>query len=151
MGRRRKGNKLDGWIVLDKPADMTSNAALGAVKRLLKPVKAGFAGTLDPLATGLLPIGLGEATKAMPYIVSNTKSYDFDVAWGEDRDTLDRDGTPTGHTGPVPEERPLRDALPGFLGEIDQVPPAFSAIKVDGQRAYDLARDGQPEIGRAHV
>ncbi|MBB4211282.1 tRNA pseudouridine synthase B [Rhodothalassium salexigens DSM 2132] len=143
MARRRRGNKLNGWIVLDKPADMTSNAALGAVKRLVKPQKAGFAGTLDPLATGILPIGLGEATKAMAFIVDNTKTYDFTIAWGEARDTLDRDGQVTETGGATPTAPAIEAHLDDFVGTIDQVPPAFSAIKVDGRRAYDLAREGE--------
>ena len=143
MNRVRKGYKLDGWINLDKPAGLTSTQALARVKRALKPQKIGHAGTLDPLATGILPLALGEATKTIPYAVDSIKTYTFAVLWGEARDTDDAEGEVIA-TSPVrPDEAQIRAILPRFLGEIEQVPPRFSAIKIDGQRAYDLARDGE--------
>ncbi|MCH8861893.1 MAG: tRNA pseudouridine(55) synthase TruB [Proteobacteria bacterium] len=151
MGRRRRGKKIDGWIVLDKPLGLSSTAALGAVKRLLHPQKAGHGGTLDPLATGVLPIALGEATKTMPFIVDSTKEYEFQVCWGEERNTDDREGEVTHTSDHRPDARQIDAALGGFIGEIEQIPPAFSAIKVDGTRAYDLARAGKPPEMRART
>ncbi len=143
MGRRKRGKAIHGWLVLDKPAGMTSTQAVGAVRRLFDAQKAGHAGTLDPLATGLLPIALGEATKTVPYAVDGTKHYLFTVRWGAATDTDDAEG----RVVETSERRPAREAiealLPGFTGEILQVPPAFSAIKVAGERAYDLAREGE--------
>jgi tRNA pseudouridine55 synthase len=143
MARRKKGRAVHGWLVLDKPAGMTSTQAVGAVRRLYDARKAGHAGTLDPLATGVLPIAFGEATKTMPYAVDGTKHYCFTVRWGAATDTDDAEG----ETVATSELRPARAAiealLPSFTGEILQTPPAFSAIKVDGARAYDLAREGE--------
>ena len=143
MARRKKGRAIHGWLVLDKPADMTSTQAVGTVRRLYDARKAGHAGTLDPLATGVLPIALGEATKTVPYAVEGTKHYRFTVRWGAATDTDDAEG----ETVATSELRPAREAiealLPSFTGEIQQTPPAFSAIKVDGARAYDLAREGE--------
>ena len=144
MSRRRRGNKIDGWIVLDKPLGLSSTAAVGAVKRLLHPQKAGHGGTLDPLATGVLPIGLGEATKTMPFILDSTKEYEFEVCWGEERNTDDREGEVTATSDHRPSAQEIDATISGFMGEIEQIPPAFSAIKVDGARAYDLARAGKP-------
>jgi tRNA pseudouridine55 synthase len=141
MTRRRKGRPVNGWIILDKPAGMSSSQAVGAVKRIMDVAKAGHGGTLDPLATGVLPIALGEATKTVSYAMEGSKSYRFTVCWGESRTTLDGEGDIT-ETSTV---RPTRDdivgALPEFTGDIKQIPPIFSAIKVDGQRAYKLARE----------
>lgn len=143
MGRVRKGFKLDGWINLDKPAGLTSTQALARVKRALKPQKIGHAGTLDPLATGILPLALGEATKTIPYAQDGIKTYTFAVLWGEARDTDDAEGQVTA-TSPVrPTAAQVEAVIPQFLGEIEQTPPRFSAIKIDGQRAYDLAREGE--------
>ena len=143
MGRRKKGRAIHGWLVLDKPVGMTSTQAVGAVRRLFDARKAGHAGTLDPLATGVLPIALGEATKTVPYAVDGTKHYRFTVRWGAGTDTDDAEGRITATS----ELRPAREAvealLPRFTGSILQTPPAFSAIKVDGNRAYDLARAGE--------
>ena len=143
MARRKKGKSVHGWLVLDKRTGMTSTQAVGAVRRLFDARKAGHAGTLDPLATGLLPIALGEATKTVPYAVDGTKHYRFTVRWGAATDTDDAEGRIT-ETSTV---RPTRDAiealLPQFTGDISQVPPAYSAIKVAGERAYDLAREGE--------
>ncbi|MBX6320368.1 MAG: tRNA pseudouridine(55) synthase TruB [Rhodospirillaceae bacterium] len=143
MARRRRGQPVHGWIVLDKPGGMTSTQAVAAVKRLTDAAKAGHAGTLDPLATGVLPIALGEATKTMPFVVDAQKRYRFTVRWGEARSTDDAQGEVTATSARRPSRQEILTALPQFLGTIEQVPPAFSALKVDGQRAYDLARAGQ--------
>jgi tRNA pseudouridine55 synthase len=147
-GRRNQQRKRDkrdvhGWVVLDKPVGMTSTHAVSVVKRLFSAKRAGHAGTLDPLASGLLPIALGEATKTVPFVMDGRKAYRFTARWGEERDSDDADGKVTA----ISPERPLADAvralLPRFTGTIEQVPPRFSAIKVDGERAYDLARAGE--------
>ncbi len=145
--RKRKGNIINGWINLDKPAGMGSTNAVGAIKRLLKPQKAGHAGTLDPLASGILPIALGEATKTIPFAQDHLKTYTFYIRWGEQRSTDDAEGEVVATSDVRPSEKNILAALPAFTGEIEQVPPQFSAIKIDGQRAYDLARDGEtPEL-----
>jgi len=143
MSRRKKGRPVNGWLVLDKPAGLTSTHAVNAIKRLLDARKAGHAGTLDPLATGILPIGFGEATKTMNFAVDSTKGYRFTVQWGSQTDTDDAEGavTDTSQTRPTLEQ--IENALDAFRGDISQIPPQYSAIKVDGQRAYDLARDGE--------
>ncbi|MHA1112980.1 MAG: tRNA pseudouridine(55) synthase TruB [Alphaproteobacteria bacterium] len=144
-GRRgRRGHPVHGWLVIDKSAGMTSARAVAVVKRRLDALKAGHAGTLDPLATGVLPIALGEATKTMAFIVDADKSYRFTLRWGEARNTDDTEGAVTETSDMRPDAAAIRAALSGFLGEIDQVPPAFSAIKVAGRRAYDLARADAP-------
>jgi tRNA pseudouridine55 synthase len=143
VGRRKSGEAVSGWVCLDKPYDLTSTQAVGRVRRLFNAQKAGHAGTLDPLATGVLPIALGEATKTVSFMMDAGKTYRFTIAWGRTTTTLDREG----ETSAASDVRPTADeaaaALPAFIGEIDQVPPAFSAIKVEGERAYDLARAGQ--------
>jgi len=143
VGRRKSGEAVSGWVCLDKPYDLTSTQAVGRIRRLFNAQKAGHAGTLDPLATGVLPIALGEATKTVSFMMDAGKTYRFTIAWGRTTTTLDREG----ETSAASDVRPTADqaaaALPAFIGEIDQVPPAFSAIKVDGERAYDLARAGQ--------
>jgi len=144
MARGKKNrNKVDGWIILDKPVGLTSTQALGKVKRLLNPQKAGHAGTLDPLASGLLPLAFGEATKTVPFVMDGRKIYRFEVTWGAETETDDAEGAVTA----AAETRPSRDEiaalLPAFTGEILQAPPRFSAIKIDGARAYDLARAGE--------
>ena len=143
MNRVRKGYKLDGWINLDKPAGLTSTQALARVKRALKPQKIGHAGTLDPLATGILPLALGEATKTIPFAQDRDKTYRFTVRWGIATDTEDAEGEVIATSPLRPAAEQVNAALPRFLGEIEQIPPRFSAIKIDGQRAYDLARDGE--------
>jgi tRNA pseudouridine55 synthase len=142
MSRKKRGNPVHGWLVLDKPAGMTSTAAVGAIKRLYNAQKAGHAGTLDPLATGLLPIALGEATKTVPYIVDAAKSYQFTMRWGVETDTDDGEGAVMRAGGRIPSDREIAEVLPEFTGEILQTPPRYSAIKVEGERAYDLAREG---------
>ncbi len=142
MARRRKGRPIHGWLVLDKPEGMTSTAAVAAVKRRLGAAKAGHAGTLDPFATGILPIALGEATKTVPYVQDGDKHYRFTVRWGIGTDTNDCDGTVTETRDGRPDRSQIEAVLDRFVGEIEQVPPAFSAIRVGGRRAYDLARAG---------
>lgn len=143
MAKTRKGNKLDGWINLDKPAGLTSTQALARVKRALRPQKIGHAGTLDPLATGILPLALGEATKTIPYAQDRDKTYRFTVQWGAATDTEDTEGQVIATSDSRPTEAEIRAAMPRFLGEIEQIPPRYSAIKIDGERAYDRARDGE--------
>ncbi len=143
MGRRKKGNPINGWVVLDKSIGMTSTQAVGKVRWLFQAQKAGHAGTLDPLATGILPIALGEATKTVPYAVDGQKAYRFTVRWGVETDTDDAEGQVVGRSDMRPTRAAIEALLPSFLGEILQTPPAFSAIKIDGQRAYDLARQGE--------
>jgi tRNA pseudouridine55 synthase len=143
MARRKKGKTIHGWVVLDKPAGMTSTQAVGAVRRLYDARKAGHAGTLDPLATGVLPIALGEATKTVPYAVDGTKHYRFTVRWGEATDTDDAEGEIVATSDVRPAREAIEALLPRFTGEIMQTPPIYSAIKVDGARAYDLAREGE--------
>jgi len=143
MARRKKGKAVHGWLVLDKPAGMTSTQAVSVVRRLFDAQKAGHAGTLDPLATGVIPIALGEATKTVPYAVEGEKGYRFTVRWGVETDTDDAEGRVAENSDSRPEKRAIEDLLPQFVGEILQRPPAFSAIKVDGARAYDLARAGE--------
>ena len=142
MGRRKKGEIVNGWVCLDKPFGMGSTEAVSKVRRLFDAQKAGHAGTLDPLASGILPIALGEATKTVPFMMEAQKVYRFTINWGISTDSLDREGEITGRSDVRPGVEAVRAALPAFVGEIDQVPPQFSAIKVDGQRAYDLAREG---------
>jgi tRNA pseudouridine55 synthase len=143
MARRKKGDAVSGWICLDKPYDLTSTHAVSRVRRLFNAQKAGHAGTLDPLATGILPIALGEATKTVPFLVDSDKTYRFTIEWGRTTTTLDREGETTAESDVRPDRAAIEAALPAFVGEISQVPPAYSAIKVDGERAYDLARAGE--------
>jgi tRNA pseudouridine55 synthase len=144
MGRSRKsGQKINGWVILDKAFGMTSTAAVGAVRKIFDANKAGHAGTLDPLASGVLPIALGEATKTLPYVVDTEKSYQFTLKWGEATTTDDREGETTDQSNVRPSEADITAGLIDFIGEIMQVPPAFSAIKVNGERAYDMARRGE--------
>ena len=144
-GKPRKKQKSDvhGWLILDKPVGMTSTHAVSVAKRVFNARRAGHAGTLDPLASGLLPIAFGEATKTVPFVMEGRKRYVFTVRWGEERDTDDSEGTVTGRSDQRPDAAAVRSIVPQFLGEIEQVPPRYSAIKVAGERAYDLARDGE--------
>lgn len=143
MARRKKGNPVHGWLILDKPLGATSTQALGAVKRIYEAQKAGHAGTLDPLATGILPIAFGEATKTVSFAVDGEKAYRFTVRWGEETNTDDAEGQVTARSDKRPTVDEIEALLPQFTGEISQTPPAFSAIKIDGNRAYDLAREGE--------
>ena len=142
LARRRKGNPVHGWVVLDKPYAAGSTAMVGKIRWLFKAQKAGHAGTLDPLATGILPIALGEATKTVPFMMDGRKSYEFTMRWGVSTATIDSEGAIIAQSDVRPTPRDIIAALPEFNGEIMQIPPKFSAIKIDGQRAYDLARAG---------
>ncbi|MHB8528226.1 MAG: tRNA pseudouridine(55) synthase TruB, partial [Caulobacteraceae bacterium] len=144
MARRRKGEPVSGWICLDKPYDLGSTQAVGRVRRALNAQKAGHAGTLDPLATGVLPIALGEATKTVPFLAEADKTYRFAIAWGETTASFDREGAVIATSEVRPSVASVRGALQAFVGEIDQIPPDFSAVRVAGERAYDLARRGVP-------
>lgn len=139
---RPKKQNVHGWVVLDKPVGLTSTRALGQVKWLFNAIKAGHAGTLDPLAEGILPLAFGEATKTVPFLVDAQKTYDFTVRWGAETTTDDLEGQIVSTSPARPGADQILAALPSFTGAISQIPPAFSAVKVDGERAYDLAREG---------
>ncbi|MDE2183159.1 MAG: tRNA pseudouridine(55) synthase TruB [Alphaproteobacteria bacterium] len=143
MSRKKKGTPVHGWVVIDKPQGVTSTRAVAIVKRVFDAQKAGHAGTLDPMATGVLAIALGEATKTVPYAMDAEKSYRFTAAWGEARDSDDAEGAVTATSDIRPDREAIERLLPAFSGMLDQVPPAYSAVKVEGERAYDLARDGE--------
>ena len=149
----RKGKPVHGWVILDKPEELSSSRAVGIVRRIFNAAKAGHGGTLDPLATGILPIALGEATKTVSFAMHGAKSYEFTLQFGSQTSTDDREGEVIATSDNRPERAAIEAALPGFTGEIDQRPPIFSAIKVDGRRAYDIARkavadglDSLPEL-----
>ncbi|MYZ48017.1 tRNA pseudouridine(55) synthase TruB [Propylenella binzhouense] len=143
MGRRERGRKVDGWIVLDKPVGMTSTEAVARVKRIFDAQKAGHAGTLDPLASGCLPIALGEATKTVSFVMDGRKVYRFTVRWGAETETDDTEGAVCATSDVRPDPAAIGAVLPEFTGRIMQVPPRYSAVKIAGERAYDLARDGE--------
>jgi tRNA pseudouridine55 synthase len=156
---KRDKRDVHGWLVLDKPVGMTSTHAVSVVKRLFSAKRVGHAGTLDPLASGALPIALGEATKTVPFVMDGRKIYQFTVRWGEERDTDDAEGRVTAANEQRPTPDAIRALLPSYTGTIQQVPPRYSAIKIEGERAYDLARDGETvelsarpvEIGRLEL
>lgn len=141
--RRKKGKPIHGWVVLDKAINVGSTPMVGKIRWLFQAQKAGHAGTLDPLASGILPIALGEATKTVPFMMDAAKSYRFEITWGECRSTQDAEGEIIAQSDVRPSKSEILDALSAFQGVIDQVPPKFSAIKIDGKRAYDLARAGE--------
>ncbi|MES0825782.1 tRNA pseudouridine(55) synthase TruB [Ruegeria sp. SCP11] len=143
MGRKRKGRDISGWLVVDKPAGMTSTAVVNKVRWAMDAKKAGHAGTLDPEATGVLAVALGEATKTVPYITDALKAYTFTVRLGQATNTDDAEGEVIAESDARPSDDDIKQALAPFLGDIMQVPPKFSAVKIDGQRAYKLARDGE--------
>ncbi|MDE1938488.1 MAG: tRNA pseudouridine(55) synthase TruB [Alphaproteobacteria bacterium] len=143
MGRKKKGSPVHGWVILDKPQGVTSTQAVAIVKRVFDAQKAGHAGTLDPMATGVLAVALGEATKTVPYAMDAEKTYRFTAHWGEARDSDDTEGAVTGTSDNRPSRAEIEQALPRFVGPIRQIPPSYSAIKVEGERAYDLAREGE--------
>ena len=145
--RRQKRPDLNGWIVVDKPAGMTSTAVCNRIKRLSGGAKIGHGGALDPLATGVLPIALGQATKTVSWVMDGSKVYRFTLRWGEARDTDDADGSVTETSAVRPDDDAIREALPAFTGRIMQVPPRYSAVKIGGKRAYNLARtDEAPDL-----
>lgn len=143
MAKKRKGNPVNGWVILDKPAGLGSTTAVSIVKRIFNAQKAGHAGTLDPAASGVLPIALGEATKTIPYVTDGEKTYAFTVRFGQATDTDDAEGQVIRTTDRIPSADEIRAVLPLFSGEIDQVPPKYSAVHINGQRAYDLARENK--------
>ena len=144
MGQvKRPKNKVNGWVILDKPLEVTSTQAVSIVRRAFGAAKAGHSGTLDPLASGILPIALGEATKTIPFVMDARKDYDFTVTWGAETATDDREGEVTITHGHRPSEDEIKVILPRFTGRIEQIPPLYSAIKVGGKRAYDLARNNE--------
>ncbi|WP_095588750.1 tRNA pseudouridine(55) synthase TruB [Actibacterium ureilyticum] len=143
MARRRKGRDISGWLVVDKPAGISSNAVVNKVRWAFDAKKAGHAGTLDPEATGVLAVALGEATKTVPYITDALKAYRFTARLGQATNTDDAEGEVTATSDTRPTDDQIRAALPGFTGDIMQVPPKFSAVKIDGERAYKLARDDE--------
>lgn len=159
--KQKKRDKRDvhGWVVLDKPVSMTSTHAVSMVKRLFSAKRCGHAGTLDPLASGALPIALGEATKTVPFVMDGRKLYRFTIRWGEERDTDDAEGRVVSTSKERPSPEAVRALLPFYTGLIQQIPPRYSAIKIEGERAYDLARDGEQvelaarpvEIGRLEL
>lgn len=141
--RKPKGRAVSGWLILDKPVDFGSTEAVSKIKWLFNAQKAGHAGTLDPLASGMLPIALGDATKTVPYVMDGRKIYEFTVAWGEQRTTDDLEGEVVASSDRRPAKEDILALLPKYTGTISQIPPQFSAIKIDGERAYDLAREGE--------
>jgi tRNA pseudouridine55 synthase len=141
MGRKRKGRDISGWLVVDKPAGLTSTAVVNKVRWALDATKAGHAGTLDPEATGVLAVALGEATKTVPYITDALKAYRFTIRLGQATNTDDAEGEVIATSDIRPDDATIKEALHGFVGDIMQVPPRFSAVKIDGERAYKLARD----------
>jgi tRNA pseudouridine55 synthase len=143
MGRSRKGRAISGFLIVDKPAGITSTAVVNKVRWAMEAQKAGHAGTLDPAATGLLAVALGEATKVLPFVTEALKAYEFTVRWGAETTTDDTEGEVLRQSDRRPSDTEIEEALPAFRGDILQVPPAFSAVKVDGERAYNLARDGE--------
>ena len=143
MARKKKGEPVHGWLILDKPEGVTSTQAVGACRRIYNAQKCGHGGTLDPLASGILPMAFGEATKTVGYVMEADKDYVFTIRWGSSTTTQDREGEVTGTSDVRPSRAAIETALATFVGEIEQVPPQYSAIKVNGERAYDLARDGE--------
>ena len=142
MARHKKGNEVNGWLVIDKPRDMGSTDVVNFTRRLFNAKKNGHTGTLDPFATGVLPIAFGEATKLIPWVTDGAKEYEFIVQWGVSTDTGDTEGKIIAESKKIPTKDEILKIIPNFIGKIKQVPPAYSAIKIDGQRAYDLVRKG---------
>ena len=143
MSKVKKGEKISGWLIVDKPREMGSTQVVSLTRRLFHAQKNGHCGTLDPFATGVLPIAFGEATKLISYVSDGDKEYEFVLFFGEETDTLDTEGKVIAQSDVIPSEEQIKAVLPEFIGEIGQVPPAYSAIKIDGKRAYDLARQGK--------
>ena len=146
MGRHKKGEEINGWLVIDKPRDMGSTDVVNFTRRFFNAKKNGHCGTLDPFATGVLPIAFGEATKLIPYVTEARKEYEFVVKWGEATSTADTEGEVVAFSDKVPTREEILAVLPQFFGEIEQVPPVYSAIKINGKRAYDLARKGEEVV-----
>lgn len=151
MGRNRRGMPIHGWLVIDKPSGISSSGVVGRVRRITGAAKVGHGGTLDPLATGLLPLAFGEATKTVSYVMDGPKTYRFTVRWGEARNTDDAEGKVTETSGARPAKEQILAVLDRFIGDIEQVPPVFSAIKVKGKRAYALARADRPPEMKSRI
>ena len=143
MGRHKKGDNIHGWLIVDKPKDMGSTDVVNKTRRLFNAKKNGHTGTLDPFATGVLPIAFGEATKLIPFVTDGDKEYEFVVQWGAMTASGDTESEVIATSDKIPDEDEIIKIIPKFLGEIRQVPPAYSAIKIKGQRAYDLVRRGE--------
>ena len=143
MMNKKERNNFSGWVIIDKPQEMTSTTVVNIVKRLLNVKKAGHSGTLDPFATGVLPIAVGEATKTISFVMDGIKEYEFVMEFGKETDSLDIDGKVIKESDKIPELENIKNSLKSFIGKIEQTPPKFSAIKIDGKRAYDLARKGE--------
>ena len=141
--RKKKGRAISGWVILDKPVGIGSTQCVSKIKWLYQAAKAGHAGTLDPLASGMLPIALGEATKTVPYVMDGTKTYRFAVKWGAETNTDDLEGEIINASAERPDEACIRALMPDYIGNIEQVPPSFSAVKINGERAYKMARAGE--------
>lgn len=141
--KRTKHQNINGWLIIDKPQGLTSTDVVNQTRRLFDANKNGHAGTLDPFATGVLPIAFGEATKLIPYVMDGAKVYEFTLKFGSSTNTDDIEGTVTEEGGVIPSEKQILDILPSFTGQIEQTPPAYSAVKINGERAYKLARAGQ--------
>lgn len=146
MAKKRKGNPVNGWVILDKPAGLGSTTAVSIVKRIFNAQKAGHAGTLDPAASGVLPVALGEATKTIPYVTDGEKTYAFTVRFGQATDTDDAEGQVIAKTDKIPSEKGILSVIPLFCGEIEQVPPKYSAVHINGRRAYDLVRENKEVV-----
>ena len=146
MSKKTNGDSIHGWLIIDKQANIGSTDVVNQTRRLLNANKNGHTGTLDPFATGVLPIAFGEATKLIPYVTDGNKEYEFTLKFGSTTDTLDLTGTITQTGGKIPTQNEILNIIPEFIGAITQIPPAYSAIKINGQRAYDLARKGQDVI-----
>ncbi|MFV0625851.1 MAG: tRNA pseudouridine(55) synthase TruB [Alphaproteobacteria bacterium] len=143
MARKKKGEDINGWLIIDKPRDITSNAVVNITRRIFNANKNGHTGTLDPFATGVLPIAFGEATKLIPYVTDGDKEYEFIIQWGKETSTDDTEGEIVAESDVFPSREDILKEIPNFVGTIKQIPSAFSAIKINGQRAYDLARKGE--------
>ena len=144
--RKKKGRNISGWVILDKPGGIGSTQCVSKIKWLYKAAKAGHAGTLDPLASGMLPIALGEATKTVPYVMDGTKVYRFAVKWGTETNTDDLEGEVINSSVDRPTEIAIRNLMKNYTGNIEQTPPVFSAVKIDGERAYKKARAGEDVV-----
>lgn len=141
MGRKKKGIPIHGWLIIDKPLEISSNNVVGKARWLTKAQKVGHGGTLDPLASGILPLAFGEATKTVSYVMDGSKTYRFEVTWGESRTTDDAEGEVSATSDKRPSQTEIEAILADFIGAIEQIPPKYSALKIDGQRAYKLARE----------
>ena len=144
--KHKKGEYINGWLIVDKPRDMGSTQVVNLTRRLFNAKKNGHAGTLDPFATGILPIAFGEATKLLPYVTDGRKEYEFVIQWGKATNTDDSEGEIISESEKIPSRQEILDVIPAFIGQVKQIPPAYSAIKINGQRAYQLARKGEDVV-----